>query len=237
MICLPVEATDEAAEGTVAPPAKPADAEPDLAALYALGDAATDTFSLRNWRLDAGTLQALKACLPACPSVTTLRFSGCGLSAGTVAELAGLVKSCPKVITLAIEFNFSSSGGGAESKDEAEETKADAPADAHSFAALIDTTLPLKTLSLRGNDLGDAAMAVLAPKLRTNASITSLNLAGNHISAAGLAYLAPAFRDNRCLLDVSLASNDLEPAAYVCSCCEVFVCGFSRRPQRTMLLP
>ena len=50
----------------------------------------------------------------------------------------------------------------------------------------------LTKLRLKGNNLGDARAASLAPSLATMAQLTSLNLRTNALGDAGAASLAPA---------------------------------------------
>ena len=64
-------AADDAAEPAAGAGA-PVDAD-DLNSKYHL-DHLTDTFALQNWRLDTGTFDALKTSLPACTSLTTLKY-------------------------------------------------------------------------------------------------------------------------------------------------------------------
>uniref|UniRef100_A0A8B9PWG4 Leucine rich repeat containing 71 n=1 Tax=Apteryx owenii TaxID=8824 RepID=A0A8B9PWG4_APTOW len=74
----------------------------------------------------------------------------------------------------------------------------------------------LAHLSLRNNDIGDAAAKLIGQSLSTlgssNRSLVSLVLSFNHISDVGAGYIAEGLRLNRSLLSLSLAHNDIGDA-------------------------
>ena len=77
------------------------------------------------------------------------------------------------------------------------------------FESFASGPLGLKSLSLRGNALGESFARGRARALYTNTSLESLMLASNNINDDGVAALVPALRDNRTLRALSLSSNQL----------------------------
>ena len=77
------------------------------------------------------------------------------------------------------------------------------------FESFAAGSLGLKSLSLRGNALGESFARGLARVLYTNTNLEALMLASNNISDDGVAALVPALRDNRTLRALSLSSNQL----------------------------
>ena len=77
--------------GDAGPEADGGSAGVDLEALYHL-DRPTDTLALQHWRLDAATFDALKASLPVCSQLITIKY-GVAEGGEVVMVMAGAVSS------------------------------------------------------------------------------------------------------------------------------------------------
>lgn len=193
------------------------DADVDLNTRYVL-DRVTDTFTLQNWRLDLGTFAALKASLPACTTLSTLKFSGCALLPSMLAELAVVLKQCPKVASLFLDYNTlpaassasssstssssSPPGSAAADSKETEDTKEEEKEqDDHASGAAQGSSTSQETLA-------DA----LALFVDNGLSISLLSLRGNDLGVDGASKIAAKLRTNTTLTALVLAGNHLGAA-------------------------
>ena len=77
------------------------------------------------------------------------------------------------------------------------------------LALVLDWSPALRTLRLRGNQLGDDGVAHIAAALRRNPPLSSLELDLNELSDSGVKELARSLEKNRSLTFLNLATNGL----------------------------
>ncbi|XP_067169275.1 leucine-rich repeat-containing protein 71 [Apteryx mantelli] len=150
---------------------------------------------LRGWKIEEKMLGILSKCLPALANLQAVHLWKVGLTDLLLPSLIALLTSCTNLRTLSLEGN---------------------PLPEHSFYKLMGNESTLAHLSLRNNDIGDAAAKLIGQSLSTlgssNRSLVSLVLSFNHISDVGAGYIAEGLRLNRSLLSLSLAHNDIGDA-------------------------
>ncbi|XP_062453591.1 leucine-rich repeat-containing protein 71 [Rhea pennata] len=150
---------------------------------------------LRGWKIEEKMLGILSKCLPTLANLQAVHLWKVGLTDLLLPSLIALLTSCTSLRTLSLEGN---------------------PLPEHSFYKLMGNESTLAHLSLRNNDIGDAAAKLIGQSLSTlrssNRSLVSLVLSFNHISDVGAGYIAEGLRLNRSLLSLSLAHNDIGDA-------------------------
>ncbi|XP_068778164.1 leucine-rich repeat-containing protein 71 isoform X2 [Struthio camelus] len=150
---------------------------------------------LRGWKIEEKMLGILSKCLPTLANLQALHLWKVGVTDLLLPSLAALLMSCTSLRTLSLEGN---------------------PLPEHSFYKLMGNESTLAHLSLRNNDIGDAAAKLIGQSLSTlrssNRSLVSLVLSFNHISDVGAGYIAEGLRLNRSLLSLSLSHNDIGDA-------------------------
>ncbi|XP_064354878.1 leucine-rich repeat-containing protein 71 [Dromaius novaehollandiae] len=147
---------------------------------------------LRGWKIEEKMLGILSKCLPPLANLQAVHLWKVGLTDLLLPPLIALLTSCTSLRTLSLEGN---------------------PLPEHSFYKLMGSESTLAHLSLRNNDIGDAAAKLIGQSLSTlgssNRSLVSLVLSFNRISDVGAGYIAEGLRLNRSLLSLSLAHNDI----------------------------
>ncbi|KAL2916521.1 hypothetical protein HK105_203954 [Polyrhizophydium stewartii] len=124
---------------------------------------------VRGWRLSVPSTEAICTALSSCATITNLTLWNCGLSESHFSVLQSTASSL-NIRTLFIDQN-----------PQIPELL---------YANLLGEESVIKTLSLRGNNLTDAGVKLIAAALKTNRMLTNLNLWDNCITREGAEALA-----------------------------------------------
>ncbi|KAJ0399278.1 hypothetical protein P43SY_001862 [Pythium insidiosum] len=160
-----------------------------------------EQLSLRNWRLDDGSLRAIVFALPRCEAIHTLTLFNVQLPSAHLDALCAVIPDT-HVAQLAIDWNVSQPIAAT---DKSEETRVPPP------AALTSLLLSarLRVLSLRANGLSAAHADAIAQGLRANTTLESLNLYQNPLGDDGVAAIAYVLPFNTTLKALSLGETQL----------------------------
>lgn len=182
--------------------------------------AESGTITIRGWLCDAGALCALLALLPACASISGLRFWNCSLPVEAVELLKAHLPAT--VSTLAIEAvdeaSLSQLLARPELKVAAMRCCTLPVTETEALGRELGANSALMSLSLFSCGLGDAGAAPILAALRLNASLLSLNLGANRLTDVSAAAIRAALetRDkgseeegapNRSLRSLNLSGN------------------------------
>eukprot|EP01059_Diplonema_ambulator_P023880 TRINITY_DN39520_c0_g1_i1.p1 TRINITY_DN39520_c0_g1~~TRINITY_DN39520_c0_g1_i1.p1 ORF type:complete len:463 (+),score=89.34 TRINITY_DN39520_c0_g1_i1:53-1441(+) len=180
-------------------------------------------------------MSALSNAIPHCRNLYCAKFFGCSLSAESWKILVAAVHRSASLITVAVDFNGSPLGKDSTigprgpkpvylSKTASQRSITQPPANAKKPAeekheepeaelvkvpdgwhALLLTNL--QEISLRGNQINDKQVKLIAGLLETSKELLSLNLWGNCVRDEGAGYLAAALRCNHHLTALNLGNN------------------------------
>ncbi|CEO94834.1 unnamed protein product (mitochondrion) [Plasmodiophora brassicae] len=153
-----------------------------------------------GFALDLGTARALSLCLPANTTLTTVHFWNAGLSCEVLRLLSATIcrPSCA-ITRLHIDWNPLKSEGDAGA----------------AFASLVGPKSPLKILTLRGNQLTDAAAHPILDAVGEGGQLAALNLSTNLLGPDTATQVGLLLRGDRTLQSVSLSHNPVGDAGLV----------------------
>jgi hypothetical protein len=184
-----------------------------------------------GWSVDSPMMAALMPACNAAESLSTIKFWNAGLCDETFSELLFALGSM-SISTLHIDDNVPRNGTEMDGQRFAElivavshpadgEGEGDPDADGDGQDKSGDEAQPrmflpltsLRTLSLKGNGLRDAAAKAIGSALQSNTTLSTLNLYHNSIGDGGAAEIFQALRLNRSVRSLNLGLNQITEAS------------------------
>eukprot|EP00128_Syssomonas_multiformis_P018291 Colp12_sorted_trinity150504_noHs@15561 len=144
----------------------------------------------KHWRLESTSMEAFTLACNGSLSLTSLSLVNCGLTSEGFTLLTGCIQQ-GNIRSLQLDWN---------------------PVPETLYAQLLGDASNLRTLSLRGNSIGNEGAGAIAEALKANRNLAMLNLWYNRIGDAGAVELAEALKSNRCLVVLSLGKNKIGDA-------------------------
>jgi len=143
--------------------------------------------SVRNYTLDIGTMKCLSCLLPLQLRLTEIMFYNLDMSYEAVDLFAGTLPSCVTILKVHLDYNPLD--------------------DPKIFAKFLAEDIPARTISLRGNKLGDSGAIAIAEAIAMNTWALTLNLFDNRIGDDGGRSIVDKLRYNVMLKSLSLSRN------------------------------
>lgn len=151
--------------------------------------------NVRGWTLDVGTAGALQLTIPACKSLTTLRFWNANLNARALTLLSDSLKGS-SVTKFYLDYNPLDISQGQEPS--------------LIYSVLLAPNSPLQYVSLRGNRIDDTIASDLARTICMSKNLIVLDLFDNEIGNFGAEGFAKTLGLNSILQSLNLGNNLIE---------------------------